>query len=752
MLIEAMLIRAFFNARHSVSGQAGPGSIHTHSWMVEVEVSLTLDESDSYRVGFSEVEQSVQAVVGAFEDRFLNEMPTFAGRQPTTETLCSVIFDSLLEVCNRPGVMLRAVTLWESPTKGITVGVPYFLTRATRPQIAGVSPAPSSAASTASSRSVPYVATESPVAESPATKLPAELPAPTPVEAAGAARCSPSPSAEIIEPEAEATQVPTRSRWQGRAKRCKAFPVPIRRRRGAHAAGTHPYVGKHAAEPKEDPGGTRGPELVGRAGRRAVRSRPVYLMAAAASILIVALAVYMPILRAVPGYNCPWGSDTWGHLLKAEFLYQQMKAGDFYPQYFAGWYSGVQPFRYWSPLPYYVLAAWRWLVHDIFLAGYLYVFAAAAFGGLSWLAYRRYVGLEGATICGVLWTMWGDHIRVAMSEGNLPRVLTTALLPLTGYLFLRLLDGDMRPLVIAGCALVFVGLVLTHAMMAAITALSLAFFGLLYVWYRGTSLRAWAKAVSVIGAGILLSGWWLFPSLIGGIVAIDPQAAAQAATFTPFVVAFNPLIRRSNPELFYWGASLIVVTLAVVATWRHRPPYARAALTWGISAVAFSLPAFRFIHDSLPLGNVLWPERFASAAALAFLLAAFGRSPQAGRSGSRSVTRWAAAAAVTLALLLDMSGSLRLVGARPPAVDTLRVSRDLAALPGWRVATIDLSQLGSAPSYWFDERAGREQVFGWAWQGAATAPNLVWINTAILTHRYGFALDRLVEMGATDLV
>ena len=56
----------------------------------------------------------------------------------------------------------------------------------------------------------------------------------------------------------------------------------------------------------------------------------MYLVTAVACILAVALAVYMPLLRALPGYNFPWGSDTWGHLLKAEFLFQQIKAGDLY--------------------------------------------------------------------------------------------------------------------------------------------------------------------------------------------------------------------------------------------------------------------------------------------------------------------------------------------------------------------------------------------------------------------------------------
>lgn len=507
----------------------------------------------------------------------------------------------------------------------------------------------------------------------------------------------------------------------------------------------------------------------------------VSLLLGAVLILLLALWVYWPLVRAVPGFYYPWGSDSWAHLLKAELLYRRLSGGDVYPQFFAGWYNGVQPFRYWGPLTYYLLAGLRWVTGDVFLAGNLYVLLTAAFGGVSWLLFRGYLGPWGAVASGALWTMWADHVRVALSEGNLPRALTTALLPLTTYLFLRLLDGDVRPDTIAGCALIFATLVLSHAMMAAVTAISLAFFAILYAWYGGTGLRQLVRALTVVGAGILLPGWWLLPGLTGGILGIDPQAAAQVATFTPFTVSFDPFMRATNPELFYWGPSLLLVGAAVLLTWRHRPASARAAFIWGLACVLFSLPTFRFVHEVLPLGNVLWPERFASAAAVAFLLAAFAQLPRwdlarpwggsrvphrpgaardeaallpaAGTRERRGVLlRWGLTTLVVLALALDMSGSFRLVAAGPPSVWPLLTSRDLATTTGWRVATVDLSRLGSAPSFWFWERGGREQVFGWAWQGAATAANLVWINTAIGQHRYGFALDRLVELGATDLV
>jgi uncharacterized membrane protein len=68
------------------------------------------------------------------------------------------------------------------------------------------------------------------------------------------------------------------------------------------------------------------------------------------------------------------------------------------------------------------------------------------------------------------------------------------------------------------------------------------------------------------------------------------------------------------------------------------------------------------------------------------------------------------------------------------------------------VATIDLSQLGSAPSYLFVEASGREQVFGWAWQGATTSNNIMLLNTGLEFQYYPFLFRSCLFLGATDLL
>lgn len=72
-----------------------------------------------------------------------------------------------------------------------------------------------------------------------------------------------------------------------------------------------------------------------------------------------------------------------------------------------------------------------------------------------------------------------------------------------------------------------------------------------------------------------------------------------------------------------------------------------------------------------------------------------------------------------------------------------------------RVGLMDLSSFGSYPSYFTsfsEEEREISQVFGWAWQGATTAPNLVWLNYAFEKGYYEFIFDRSLEMGADTLV
>lgn len=488
--------------------------------------------------------------------------------------------------------------------------------------------------------------------------------------------------------------------------------------------------------------------------------RPAYSLRqyilAVAVICIVGVLAYHNVLWPPIEQRYPWGSDSWGHLFKAEMLYQQILNGNFYPQFTEYWYNGIQPFRYWAPLPYYLLALLRVICGDIFTAGNLYIFICVLFGSLSCLLLARRMGIWPAVMTALVWMLWQDNVRVAFSEGNLPRVLATALLPLLLVVFMQVLDNKKPYRAILGTIILIQLVVLCHAMIAAVYCICLAMFAFFLWVFQGISINKVVEGILVIAAGLASSCWWLLPSLTGGgITTVDPQAVKEIVQFVAAGTSLNPLYRFTNIETFYWGITLIAGLIISIVSWKSKPAWAKSLLVCGIILVIITFPVVRAVYISLPLSHLLWPLRFSSFAALAGIAACFCFNTGEERQGWLKTPYVSGMLILTLfvCLIVDNGISFKLLvhtGNMP--FNIIQSGDYIKQKPGWRVATIDLSQLGSAPSYAFSEMAGLEQVFGWAWQGAVTSRNIMLLNTGLEQQFYPFLFRSCVDLGATDLV
>jgi 6-pyruvoyl tetrahydropterin synthase-like protein len=483
---------------------------------------------------------------------------------------------------------------------------------------------------------------------------------------------------------------------------------------------------------------------------------------AALLITVAAIILYNNILWAPMEQHYPWGEDSWGHLFKAESLYHEIIQGNYYPQFTEYWYNGSQPFRYWAPLPYYALAFLMAVSGNIFTAGNLYIFLCALLGALSWLLLSRRMGLWPAVMCGLIWLIWQDNVRVAFSEGNLPRVLATALLPLLFFLFLHTIQNRKSYKGIIATALVIHLVILCHAMMGAIYCICLALFGFFLWFFRGCQLPNLLQALMALFLGILSSCWWLLPSLSGGITGIDAQAVKEAMIdmdyllgWMPAEASLNPLRRFTYTGTFYWGIVLVTGLILNIITWKSKPAWAKSASLLGLILIVITFPFIRGFYIVLPLSHLLWPLRFSSVAALMILAASFTFN----LSGHRQ--KWLQSPYMITAIIMvlfvmqiaDCLVSFRFLartGSRP--YEIIQTAEFIRKDPGWRVATVDLSQLGSAPSYTFSQAAALEQVFGWAWQGATTSRNIMLLNTGLENQYYPFLFRSCVDLGATELV
>ncbi|HCW51165.1 MAG TPA: hypothetical protein DGR79_03730 [Clostridiales bacterium] len=482
----------------------------------------------------------------------------------------------------------------------------------------------------------------------------------------------------------------------------------------------------------------------------------------AALIFGLVAVVYRPLVTAEPGVDFPWGADTWGHLFKADYLYEQAAAGDPFPHLMPWWYAGSEPFRHQPPLPYYLLAGLRHISGDIFTAGAWLVPLCALFGGLSWLVFAGRLGWPGACAAGLGWAVWPDHIRVALSEGDLPQVVARALLPLLFAAFLDSLDRRRWPWSGFGTVVLLSLLVLTHATVAAASCAALALFSLLYRWFSGARGRDVIRGLSLIFLALLVSAWWLVPSLAAETAAVtgavDPEAAGRVPDFLPPSVSLDPLLRLQSPEVFYLGLSSVVLLAAALVGWRGRDPAAKAFFVCGVLAMAATFSPARpflsllsFLPAPLAGDQVVGPTAFVCLLPVAAFMAALPRAEPA--RGERGRFRTLVPALLVAALVLaDAAGSFHLIHTHEQRPDLAAAARALADARGWRVAVLDMGRLGSGPSFVLSRSAGREQVFGSGWQGASVSGELGLINTALERGRYAYAVDRCLQLGATDLL
>ena len=178
---------------------------------------------------------------------------------------------------------------------------------------------------------------------------------------------------------------------------------------------------------------------------------------------------------------------------------------------------------------------------------------------------------------------------------------------------------------------------------------------------------------------------------------------------------------------------------------RHKR-FSLALTLTGLCGILITTPGLNQIFNALPLHNLLWPLRFLGIASTLLLLALVWRLEDLSQQAP-----WIAGLGIAL-LALDGTGSLSLIHLQSLRPDLLPISQALARLPGWREATLDQSTLGSGPSYLFTAIGKREQVFGWAYQGASTASDVAALNDAMQFGHLAYLTDRLNRMGVDDVV
>jgi 6-pyruvoyltetrahydropterin/6-carboxytetrahydropterin synthase len=99
--------------------------LHSHPYLLELQLEGEQLDRHGYLVDIVEVERALEQVRTTYRDHTLNELPAFAGLNPSLEHFARVLCETLSEQLGAASLTAVTVKLWESRTAWAS----YRLTR-----------------------------------------------------------------------------------------------------------------------------------------------------------------------------------------------------------------------------------------------------------------------------------------------------------------------------------------------------------------------------------------------------------------------------------------------------------------------------------------------------------------------------------------------------------------------------------------------------------------------------------------------
>jgi len=94
--------------------------LHGHNWKIEVSVVSNRLNKEGVVIDFNILKQKMEKVLKTLDHTFLNNLPYFSEREPSSENIAKYIFDRLKAELKGHPAILKEVTAWESETSSAT--------------------------------------------------------------------------------------------------------------------------------------------------------------------------------------------------------------------------------------------------------------------------------------------------------------------------------------------------------------------------------------------------------------------------------------------------------------------------------------------------------------------------------------------------------------------------------------------------------------------------------------------------------
>jgi 6-pyruvoyltetrahydropterin/6-carboxytetrahydropterin synthase len=113
-MYELKVITRFAAAHRLTMVGAKCENMHGHNWKIEVVLKGDRLNAAGVLMDFGEIKALLRDIIGRLDHQFLNELPIFAGNQPSSERIAAFVADQLQQALGDLKVRVSRVSAWES--------------------------------------------------------------------------------------------------------------------------------------------------------------------------------------------------------------------------------------------------------------------------------------------------------------------------------------------------------------------------------------------------------------------------------------------------------------------------------------------------------------------------------------------------------------------------------------------------------------------------------------------------------------
>lgn len=107
--------RDFVAQHYLIGGDWGAeNKLHSHHYVVELRLDGATLDQHGYLVDIVEIEQQLDALVTYYRDKTLNDLPEFAGLNPSIEHFARILCQTLAKHITAPNLNALTVVVWEN--------------------------------------------------------------------------------------------------------------------------------------------------------------------------------------------------------------------------------------------------------------------------------------------------------------------------------------------------------------------------------------------------------------------------------------------------------------------------------------------------------------------------------------------------------------------------------------------------------------------------------------------------------------